>query len=281
MNELGHLINYLQSLRPDGPKGFEGLVANLLEGLTGQRFFLAHPGSQEGRDTSTGGFGGTWIAVEAKRFQNPKSFNRRELLGELGELPQGVDLWIIASTTRVPDQIISVLREKAAKEGIAIEALDAPPNRLGDLLALCAAHEDIVLPFLGNRGAVGSLKQILEAIRCDPEFSPTLESLRDRFSAGSIGYAQARTASLTYLRSVFGDAGRARIELGQPINVLETGAAMWLSVPKHWRHWNPGGAAGHLLLVPSPFWGRRGWARLGHSPLGWHAGSVQRILLCR
>lgn len=226
MEELRHLISYLQHMDATGPGGFEGLVARLLERLTNQRFFLAHAGSQSGRDMSTGGFGGTGIAVEAKRFRNPKSFDQRELLGELVEAAgdERLDLWALASTAQVPDQIISALNKEAASRGIAIETLDAPPDRLGDLPVLCAAHEDIVVSFLGAGATGRDLRQFLEAIRRHSDFGPTLESLRARFSAGSIGYAQTRAASLTYLRSAFEDSGRARTELGQPINVLENGS---------------------------------------------------------
>ena len=172
---------------------------------------------------STGGFGATWIAVEAKRFQSPKGFERKELLGELLELPDDIDLWVLASTVRVPDQIISSLREKAAKRGLAIDTLDASPDQLGDLPALCAASEDVIVPFLAGIVAGRDLGKLLSAIRRHPDFSAVMAGLRDRFSAGSIGYAQARAASHTYLRSAFEDASQARVALGQAINVLENG----------------------------------------------------------
>ena len=224
MKEARQLTSYLQRLKkPAGLGGFEDLVARLLEKFTGQRFFLAHAGSQEGRDLSTGGFGATWVAVEAKRFLNETAFNLRALLGELSELPEEIDLWILASTRRVPEQVISALRTKAKDRGVDVETLDAPADRLGDLPVLCAAYEDIVVSFLGTGGADGALGPILAAIRQHPDFTPALESLRDRFRAGSIGYSQARSASLSYLHSAFGDSHQARVDLGQPINVLEDG----------------------------------------------------------
>jgi len=225
MNESPQrLIGYLQQLDPAGPQGFEGLLAQLLERLTGLRLFLAKAGSQDGRDMSTGGFGDTWIAVESKRFQNSTSFNRRELLGELVEAARSsvLDLWVLASTTRVPDQTISALREEGAARGIAIETLDAS-GQLGDLQVLCAAYEDEVTSFLGAIVAEEEIRQLLKEIRAHPDFAPVLERLRERFSEGSIGYAQALTASRDYLRSAFGDTHRARVELGQPVNVLENG----------------------------------------------------------
>ncbi len=173
---------------------------------------------------STGGFGDTWIAVESKRFQNSTSFNRRELLGELVEAARSsvLDLWVLASTARVPDQIISALREEGAARGIAVETLDAS-GQLGDLQVLCAAYEDEVTSFLGAIVAEEEIRQLLKGIRDHPDFAPVLERLRERFSEGSIGYAQALTASRDYLRSAFGDTHRARVEFGQPVNVLENG----------------------------------------------------------
>jgi hypothetical protein len=222
---FARLIGYLQKLQPDGPEGLEGLIARLLERLTGSRFFLAKAGSQEGRDMSTGGFGGTWIAVESKRFRSSTSFKRRELLGELVEAARSsaLDLWVLASTARVPDQIVSALREEGAARGIAVETLDAPSDRLGDLPVLCAAYGDEATPFLGAIVSENDLRRVLEEIRTHSAFTPLLENIRERFNAGSIGYAQALASSHAYLLSAFGEARRARVELGQPINVLEDG----------------------------------------------------------
>lgn len=38
----------LRKLKPSGPNGFEGLIAQLLENLTGRHFFLASSGYQGG-----------------------------------------------------------------------------------------------------------------------------------------------------------------------------------------------------------------------------------------
>ena len=48
-----NLIQLLQRIRPTGPEGFEGLIAALLEALTGAHFHLASGGYQAGRDMST------------------------------------------------------------------------------------------------------------------------------------------------------------------------------------------------------------------------------------
>lgn len=221
MSDLQYVTNQLKRIKASGPEGFEGLVALLLERLTGQRFFLAQAGSQSGRDMSTGGFDGTSIAVEAKRFRTSKGFRPRDLLGELLELPDWLDLWVIVSTSRVPDQVISALLPKAAERGIAVEVLDAPADRPGDLVVLCAAHPDLIIRFLDRRINRDAFTQALAAIQSRSDFHSALSRLRERFTAGYIGYAQARKVSQAYLSTAFESTDRSSAELGQPVNVLE------------------------------------------------------------
>ncbi len=263
MQSFQLLIQHLQDLKAAGPTGFEGLVAQLLERLTDQRFFLAQAGSQEGRDMSTAGFTGTSIAVEAKRFQTSKSLKRRELLGELLELPEWVDLWVIATTARVSDQLASVLRLKATERGVAVEFLEAPSTRLGDLVVLCASHGDIVKTFFGE--SIGNkIQNMLEGIRNHPDFSANLRNLKDRFSASSIGYAQARTASHDHLISAFRDRAKSRVLLSQPVNVMEDEGRHVVErsqVLDRLNSWwqNPSGSSGLCVLLGEEGMGKT-WA---------------------
>ena len=64
------------------------------------------------------------------------------------------------------------------------------------------------------------VRRLLEVIK-PPPVSPKAGVFQDPFLAGPIDYAQTRAASLFYLRSAFEDARRARLDLGQRINVLE------------------------------------------------------------
>ena len=47
---MNNLIEQLRKIAPAGKNGFEGLIAQLLENLTGKSFHLARSGSQSGRD---------------------------------------------------------------------------------------------------------------------------------------------------------------------------------------------------------------------------------------
>src|SRR5438046_963745 len=60
------LVDILRQIPPAGSAGFEGLIAQLLEALTGRRFSLALSGSQAGRDMSSREPSANMIAVECK-----------------------------------------------------------------------------------------------------------------------------------------------------------------------------------------------------------------------
>jgi len=64
------------------------------------------------------------------------------------------------------------------------------------------------------------VRRLLEVIK-PPSVSPKGGVFQDPFLTSPIDYAQTRAASLFYLRSAFEDARRARLDLGQRINVLE------------------------------------------------------------
>ena len=67
------LPSFLRSLPHSGEEGFEGLIAALLEQVTGQRFCLAKSGSQQGRDMRSGSVGGSVVAVECKHYLSTTS----------------------------------------------------------------------------------------------------------------------------------------------------------------------------------------------------------------
>jgi len=98
----------LRKLEPSGIDGFEGLIASLLTALTKKQFFLATAGYQGGRDSSTAGIGGIFIAVECKRYCNDTALNDRQILGELEEVSQSfpsLDLWVLVASRTVDDSL--------------------------------------------------------------------------------------------------------------------------------------------------------------------------------
>src|SRR5687767_6209877 len=95
------LIDILRKLAPAGPEGFEGLIAHLLETLTGTHFYLAKSGSQEGRDMSSRSLNANVVAVECKRYGQSTELDERELLGELVQATRAIpdlDLWVLVTS---------------------------------------------------------------------------------------------------------------------------------------------------------------------------------------
>jgi hypothetical protein len=79
------LHNALHSLQTASGNGFEGLSQAHIGRLTGRSFFLAKSGAQCGKDSSTAGYGATYIDIECKKYRQGKSPRTRELIGFLDE----------------------------------------------------------------------------------------------------------------------------------------------------------------------------------------------------
>src|SRR5437016_2093603 len=95
------VIEMVRRCVPTGPEGFEGLIARLLEKLTGRRFYLARSGSQAGRDISSDFQNCSIIAVECKRYGENTELDERRLLGELVQALQDIpdlDLWVLVAS---------------------------------------------------------------------------------------------------------------------------------------------------------------------------------------
>lgn len=121
---LGRL---LAKLPPTGNNGFETLIGLLLDQLTGFHFHGARSGDQRGRDGRASQVEAGSVVFESKRYQPTTSLNSRELLAELqqsiSDLPD-LDIWILATSRNVPDQILQELNKLGAREGVDILPLE-------------------------------------------------------------------------------------------------------------------------------------------------------------
>jgi hypothetical protein len=217
-NELSEI---LQSLPPTGPNGFEGLVVRLLERLTGLRFHLARSGSQEGRDARSDLPTGGSIAVECKRYGIGNALGSRELLAELQQAISSIpslDIWILAATRSIPDQILSELLAFAADRGIDILALDSPPDRAGSLDFLCAAFPGVLSEMCP--AASVALGPILSQLQLSGGFDSAIQHLRNRILTASGGWPVWRDRSHESWQSFMQDSTRARSRFGYPLAVL-------------------------------------------------------------
>lgn len=145
------LRTFLHGLRATGEKGFEGLVSGLLTALTGLRFYVSHSGDQGGRDAKTSLRSGISIAVESKRYTQSTPLKARELIAEMQQVTASVpelDLWILATSKSVSEQLLTELELIAVKDSIDVLVLDSLADGRGNLDVLSAAFPELLGQFL-------------------------------------------------------------------------------------------------------------------------------------
>ncbi|MDY0095993.1 MAG: hypothetical protein RBT80_25125, partial [Candidatus Vecturithrix sp.] len=225
------LYEALWNLDATGPDGFEGLIAQLLESLTGKHFFLAKAGFQGGQDMSTGHRNAN--AIECKRYQASTDLDDRQLLGEVQQVSWStpdLDLWVLVTTRTVSAQLITDLKRSAWEKGFEVAVIDTfernggPPSSLA---ALCAHNPDTTLHFLQKKhteSKITDIRKILDIIRQHPRYQETLEGLRREFSTAMIGYDNWRQHQNSWLLEKFQSQPESRAAFNQVINVLDPSA---------------------------------------------------------
>ena len=137
--EWENLRNHLQSIPEEGANGFEGLVARLLQLTTGETFRLANKGLQPAGDAS---IDSGHIAVQAKRYQENTPLNHSEIIGDVDRVlatHPGLDMYVLAMTRSIPNQLRAALTAKEAESGLDIITL-AFGDDLPEIGILCVAH---------------------------------------------------------------------------------------------------------------------------------------------
>lgn len=216
------LADSLRQLAATGSGGFEGLVQRLLERLTGIEFFLAHAGAQAGRDMTSARTGGTIIAVECKRYGKDRELDEDELKGKLisaVEAIPGLDLWVLAASRPVSDQVYNGLQSAAERLNVDVLALGFDGSQ-GGLTTLCATDPEIVSNGLHAAGVqtASNVRRLLEGVQRQPDFPQRRDALRTSLGNGAGAYA-ARLRLNADLAASFASARQSRASFGQPIDV--------------------------------------------------------------
>ncbi len=220
----GPLIQALRRLDPAGPRGFEGLLRDLLSTVTGQDFRLLKSGHQGGIDVASERFGnGLTVGLEGKRYGDGTALPLDELKSKLIDAAQsypGLDLWILATTREISATDQKALTELGGQHGIAVEVLDWPssPAALPRLGLLCATSPNIVRAHIGDDPGVADWLASLK--RCDG-FDAALDRLTEQLTRPDVGYAAARRHLAAWLRRSFADEGAARANLDTFANILD------------------------------------------------------------
>ncbi|HLP57940.1 MAG TPA: hypothetical protein VK186_03885 [Candidatus Deferrimicrobium sp.] len=222
MNNKNYLTKCLTQLNATGPQGFEGLIANLLEKLTGERFYLAKAGYQAGKDFSNG----NWIAVECKRYSEKSHLDEREILGEFLQAQlenPGLELWVLVTSIDPDNQLVERLIKAGQERGIEIRFIESKKEGIGNLEILCANGDDIVLDFLTKNVKIfyeeERIRNILNSIKNEQYYQDKVKSLQNYFLKCNLGYEHWRIMQNKWLLEQFASAQNSRCSFHQAINV--------------------------------------------------------------
>ncbi|CAK8712104.1 MAG: hypothetical protein CDV28_10229 [Candidatus Electronema aureum] len=173
-----------------GQDGFEGLVAKLLERLTGQRFHLSRSGDQGGRDMAS-----NFLMAECKRYDDATKLKSDELLAKFTAAAQNSlkpDLWMVVTTKRLSDQHHNPLRQFSQDSGIAYFSIDAQGEEKSFLAALCAYAPEITVrhlqKYFADKQEADEFSSYLQSLKENKEVSDKSEKLKQELAAQNIGY---------------------------------------------------------------------------------------------
>ncbi len=154
---------------PGTGKEYEEVVRLGLVEALGRNLRLARSGSQFGGDVGTGTSGPT-VRIEAKRVSTHRSLDQRALLGEISEALDrypDLDLWVLAASCEVPEQMANALEREGQSRGIGIEILDVSSSRKSKLPLLLANACAEVVGYVGkvcDDSLANELKSVLVEI---------------------------------------------------------------------------------------------------------------------
>jgi hypothetical protein len=201
------LLDALRLLPPSGLQGFEGLIALLLESLTGQPFCLAKAGSQAGRDMSSRYAQSNVIAVECKRYKSSTKLDIRELLGEMAQNKRAIpdlDIWVLVASRNIEDcsQLREELTPEAMEKGIDFHVIADDDETPSSIEVLCAYSPKILINFfrdnfLENKtklepNKLQELKDFIQNIKSDHLFLEKATQLKEKFLSPLVGYSAWR-----------------------------------------------------------------------------------------
>jgi hypothetical protein len=222
---IAQLRTALIAIKPAGSDGFEGLIADALASISGLVFRLAKSGSQFGRDamTAPNPFA---VAMEAKRYSDNLTLD--DLLGKAGiathVLEGRIDLWVLAATSAVGDDIQSKLHDMLAKSGISLLTLDWTPHPLPPLAVLLSMARDKAETWFATHGpavVTTDLRAIFDEIIAAPDFPAQRFQLLQLMRASNIGLDALRSHSTTWLRERFAHRAKSQLAFGQYITVAD------------------------------------------------------------
>lgn len=213
-----------KAVRDTGRCGLEGLAALLLQQATSQEFRLSSAGRQSGRDAATEAGHGNNIKIEIKHYRQTTSLNQRELIAEINEAAESdpdLDIWVLAASRAVSEQIASSLEKQAERLGVDIVILDYGVDGLPRVAVLMAAYSDVTIAWADKCEFQYDSSQIRGALRAIAS-APDFEGAKKRVLAklGSIvGYESARRRTHARLLETLADERDAKSSFRQSLAI--------------------------------------------------------------
>ena len=214
----------LHELNPTGAGGFEGLLEGVLSELTGQAFYLAKSGHQDGSDVRSAPYNFFKIGLEAKRYQPSSKLPLDALLHKITNALGAhtpVDLWLLAATRPVNVSDREKLHAHGEAHGIGVIVLDWPDNlaQLCELAVICASAVNTCKALLNP---TEPLTAALELIRQAPEFESVRSRVLDQLTQADTGYESTRLASERWMVQAQASLATAKWRLGGHHNLGES-----------------------------------------------------------
>lgn len=223
------LRNILLKLESSGlhKPSFERLVREALQVLVGRRVFGSRSGTQGGRDLGTIDFGSR-IHLEAKRYSPGKSrLKDGELHGSLVKAAAGADppdVWVLATTIEIPQQLAEDLKRAGHKLGVWVELVDLRDGdlRFSALALLLAAGLETSIEVVRQAGKVTAsdlveLRAILDHVRTLPETVSRAQGLEGRLVGLDGLFETVADRARAYLHEMISHPIKSWAELRQAV----------------------------------------------------------------
>jgi hypothetical protein len=213
---------FLGKLEATGRAGFEGLVSDLCEASTGQRFTLSGSGPQEGQDSRSESGYGNRIKVEAKHYTK-SALNLRQLTAEIVQATSsgsGVDLWVLAASCAVTDRHVVALEGIANRQNTEILFLDLGNDGLPRMAVLMASFPQRVEDWIRRHEVpfqLADLRVALNELSTQPPFASARDQLQHKLRSTLLGYDDARERSKRRFLQAMRDQGDALAVFNQRV----------------------------------------------------------------
>jgi hypothetical protein len=216
------------AIKPSGTCGFEGLVATLIQEATGQEFRLSSSGRQSGRDAASESGYANHVKIETKHYLETTALKPRELIAEIHEAAKSdlqLDLWVLAASRAVSEQIEVNLNNEAELFGIDVVVLDFGTNGLPRLVVLIAAFPELVRAWAFRHAIEYDADRIdtaLGAIASECDFDSAKSRLFAKLNSAS-GYDAARRRIEQRFSQAVTSSANSRAMFRQRLGIREPG----------------------------------------------------------